>query len=105
MGRPVNQPEEHPHPGVHLELDKGGPTLEIFQYDYVETSTKAINSSGFSHIAFAVEDVSAMIDRIIAHGGSLLGTIVKGHVEGLGQINVAYTKDPDGNILEIQKWG
>ena len=105
MGRPVNQPEEHPHPGVHLELDKGGPTLEIFQYDYVETSTKAINSSGFSHIAFAVEDVRTMNDRIRTHGGSLLGTIVEGHVQGVGQINVAYAKDPEGNILEVQAWG
>lgn len=91
--------------GVHLELDKGGPTLEIFQYDYVETSTKAINCSGFSHIAFAVEDVRTMNDRIRTHGGSLLGTIVEGHVQGVGQINVAYAKDPEGNILEVQAWG
>jgi len=46
-----------------------------------------------------------MNDRIRTHGGSLLGTIVEGHVQGVGQINVAYAKDPEGNILEVQAWG
>ncbi|MFA5698566.1 MAG: VOC family protein [Sphaerochaeta sp.] len=90
--------------GVHLELEEGGPTLEIFQYETTKPSDKTINTSGFSHIAFAVEDVTQTINSIIAHGGSSLGAIADGMVEGVGMINVAYAKDPEGNILEIQKW-
>ena len=94
--------------GVHLLLpgyDQDGPTLEIFQYaKNVENNNKAINKEGFGHIAFAVSDVNQCVERIIEHKGSLVGEIVSSTVENIGVITVAYCRDPEDNIIEIQKW-
>ena len=47
--------------GMHLSLPgfgPGGPTREMFQYgDNDPHSEKRINTEGFAHIAFAVDDV------------------------------------------------
>lgn len=93
--------------GAHLRLPgygDGGPTLEVFQYDVEEAADRpAINGPGFAHIAFAVEDVCACVDEIIAHGGALLGGIVETKV-GERLLTVAYTRDIEGNLIEIQRW-
>lgn len=94
--------------GMHLVLPgfgHDGPTLEIFQYDQnVANLAKAINVEGFGHIAFAVSDVDAYLQRIIDHGGSALGRVVRSHVSGVGMLHVVYARDPEGNIIEVQKW-
>jgi len=94
--------------GIHLLLpgyEKEGPTLEIFQYnETLEDQNKAVNKEGFGHIAFAVEDVKGSVEKLLKYGGSLVGEIVDAYVEGVGTINVAYCKDPEGNIIEIQRW-
>lgn len=95
--------------GIHLSLpgfEQPGPTLEIFQYNQtIEDSDKRINKEGFRHIAFSVDDVEACLDRLIKNGGTTVGQVVKGHVAGVGEIHVVYARDPEGNIIEIQKWG
>ncbi|NQT57436.1 MAG: VOC family protein [Bacteroidetes bacterium] len=96
--------------GAHLILpgfgsDGGGPTLEIFQYAEIDPNeSKSANKEGFAHIAFAVNDVDACAARIIQHGGGLVGDIVDVDIEGMGKIHFAYAHDPEGNIVEIQKW-
>ena len=94
--------------GVHLYLpgsDNSGPTLEIFQYSTIgKQGTRKINQPGFAHIAFAVRNVSQMLAKVIRHGGSCLGELVSTTIEGVGRINVVYARDPEGNIIELQKW-
>jgi predicted enzyme related to lactoylglutathione lyase len=94
--------------GIHLYLpgyDSSGPTLEIFQYAHQEASVpKVANKEGFTHLAFAVDDVEQCVTLIKQHGGGLIGEIVKTRIEGVGDIHFAYAHDPEGNILEIQKW-
>jgi lactoylglutathione lyase len=94
--------------GVHLLLPgwgDDGPTLEIFSYDTNEhPESRLINTEGFGHIAFAVEDVRQCLDRVIAHGGSQVGKLIDGYVEGVGSITLVYARDPEGNIIEIQRW-
>lgn len=96
--------------GAHLILpgygnDGTGPTLELFQYTELEPNeSKHANSEGFSHIAFAVDNVDECAALIIKHGGGLMGEIVDTNIEGVGSINFAYAHDPEGNIVEIQKW-
>lgn len=95
--------------GVHLYLpgfDSNIPTIEIFQYsDANENEAKKPNNDGFGHIAFAVDDVDACISSIIRNGGGLVGEIVETDIPGAGKIRFAYARDPEGNIIEIQKWG
>lgn len=94
--------------GAHLVLpgyDGTGPTLELFQYEEGETNNlKSPNKEGFSHIAFAVDKVEECAELIVEHGGGLVGEIVNADIEGVGRIHFAYAYDPEGNIIEIQKW-
>ena len=94
--------------GMHLLLpgyDINGPTLEIFEYDRNITNTeKKINLEGFGHIAFAVEDVQHTLNLLLENGGSAVGELIDAEINGVGKISVVYAKDPEGNIVEIQKW-
>jgi predicted enzyme related to lactoylglutathione lyase len=92
--------------GIHLRLPghgNAGPTLEIFQYDReVAAAEPAANRPGFAHLAFAVEDVVAVRDAVLASGGGELGKVVTHEVAGVGLITFAYLKDPEGNLIEVQ---
>lgn len=82
-----------------------GPTLEIFQYkDTIINENKNINTEGFGHIAFLVDDVEGYLKKVIDNGGSTVGKCVNAYIEGVGTIHLVYAKDPEGNIIEIQKW-
>lgn len=94
--------------GMHLRLPghgDHGPTLEIFSYaTVVDGPTAPANLKGFGHIAFEVEDVLAMVERVAQHGGSRVGEVVAHPVAGVGTLTFTYVADPDGNIVELQHW-
>ena len=94
--------------GMHLYLpgyENNGPTLEIFEYNKnLENDGREINLEGFGHIAFAVDDLEEKLKLFLDNGGSLLGKVIDAEIEGAGRISVVYAKDPEGNIVEIQKW-
>ncbi len=94
--------------GVHLLLPGygiGGPTLEIFQYSKSRIAgKKTINRPGFAHIAFAVDDVNRALKKVLKHGGGTAGRIVRTTIEGAGEIEFVYARDPEGNVIELQKW-
>jgi predicted enzyme related to lactoylglutathione lyase len=82
-----------------------GPTLEIFSYEeMVDRSRPVVNQPGFGHLAFSVDDVDAALDAVIAGGGSSVGPVSSTEVAGVGRLRVVYARDPEGNILELQKW-
>lgn len=94
--------------GVHLRLPgygDEGPTLEIFQYHRLVDQLKpAVNRAGFAHIAFAVDDVAAARDAVLAAGGGAVGDVVSVEIPGAGRITFAYVTDPEGNIIELHRW-
>jgi glyoxylase I family protein len=94
--------------GMHLRLpgyDDAGPTLEIFQYNLLEIGANpAINRPGLAHLAFSVEDVSLALEAVLAAGGRQVGELVQVQVAGVGSLVFVYAMDPEGNILELQKW-
>lgn len=94
--------------GIHLRLPgygDAGPTLEVFQYaEEMGPSAPAANRPGFGHIAFAVDDVEAARQAVLAAGGGELGKMVSVEVAGAGLITFAYLTDPEGNIVEVQRW-
>jgi catechol 2,3-dioxygenase-like lactoylglutathione lyase family enzyme len=94
--------------GVHLRLPgygDDGPTLEIFSYDsFIERGLPGANECGFGHIAFAVDDVDEALGAVLAAGGGAVGEIATGEVKGAGLIRLVYARDPEGNIVELQKW-
>jgi catechol 2,3-dioxygenase-like lactoylglutathione lyase family enzyme len=94
--------------GIHLRLPghgEEGPTLEVFQYEQpAPRAHPAANRPGLGHIAFTVEDVGATRDAVLAAGGGSLGEVVTVEIEGAGTITFAYLTDPEGNIVEVQRW-
>ena len=94
--------------GAQLRLPgygEEGPTLEIFQYDQEEGRPKtAVNRPGFAHIAFAVEEVEAAREAVIAAGGGVVGEIVSVEIPPAGKVIFVYVTDPEGNIIELQHW-
>ena len=93
--------------GVHLRLPGhggDGPTLEVFQYaTNVEADAPVANRVGLGHIAFEVDDVAASRDAVVAAGGAPLGTIESVAIQGAGRITWTYVRDPEGNIVELQR--
>jgi glyoxylase I family protein len=92
--------------GIHLRLPGcggQGPTLEIFAYDeMLEKPSSAANRQGLGHLAFRVDDVAAIHQSVLAHGGADLGEIVTTEIQGVGVLTFVYMADPEGNIIEIQ---
>lgn len=94
--------------GVHLLLPGhggDGPTLEIFTYeDTVEGESIMANHTGFTHIAFEVDDVDQTLSVALANGAIPLGVIIERPIENVGLLKFVYFRDPEGNIIEIQSW-
>ncbi len=93
--------------GIHLALPgwNQGPTLEIFEYEPgLDKPTSKINTPGFGHIAFHVDDVEAIIAKLVEHGGKTLGKVIRKDLKGLGLLTAVYAQDPEGNFIEIQNW-
>ena len=94
--------------GMHLALpgfEQDAPTLEIFSYDQMtEGAVPVANEPGYGHLAFAVDDVEAALNAVIAAGGGAVGEVVTTTVAGVGKLWVAYARDPEGNIIELQRW-
>ncbi|UCD70662.1 MAG: VOC family protein [Syntrophobacterales bacterium] len=94
--------------GIHLRLPgfgDNGPTLEIFQYGRISEHLEVKpNTPGFSHIAFAVDDVAATVKVICNRGGSAVGELTVREVPDVGLLTFQYVTDPEGNIIEIQNW-
>ncbi|MBN1537617.1 MAG: VOC family protein [Anaerolineales bacterium] len=94
--------------GAHLRLPgygENGPTLEIFNYDRLETRPPvAVNRSGFGHIAFSVEDVGAARQLVLKSGGGSVGEVVTLQITSGDQVTWCYVTDPEGNVIELQSW-
>lgn len=94
--------------GRHLRLPghgERGPTLEIFQYHANDpTPAPAIKRPGFAHLAFEVPDVAAKRTEILNWGGRDYGQLVTVDIPGAGKLTLIYMCDPEGNIIELQKW-
>ena len=94
--------------GVHLRLPghgEDGPTLEIYSYRQMKDDlAPAANRKGLRHLAFAVDDVPGIVQKVLSAGGATLGEIITREIPGAGRITFAYVSDPEGNIIEVQRW-
>lgn len=94
--------------GIHLRLPgyENGPTLEIFQYEpeHLKFEKQKITKQGYGHIAFHVDNVKGVLQKLIQNGGRSLGDLVRKEIEGIGLLTAVYAEDPEGNFIEIQNW-
>jgi len=93
---------------VHLTLPgygPEGPELELIQYrNEVSHPEKISNCSGYGHIAFSVDDVQDVLQKIVQEGGGVIGEVVKTEVPNRGVLTEVYVTDPEGNIIELQHY-
>jgi len=54
----------------------------------LEKGHPAANRKGFGHIAFHVEDVKFIFEKVISFGGRAIGEITSKEVTGLGGNNI-----------------
>ena len=82
-----------------------GPVIEMFEYNQMIDNPGPIapNSKGFGHLAFKVDDVSAVYEKVVKNGGSKIGELVEKEFKS-GILTFMYATDPEGNIIEIQSW-
>ncbi len=79
--------------------------LEIFQYNcQAERPETAIHRPGLAHLAFAVDDVATARQAVLDAGGREIGAVTILDVAGAGRVTFVYLTDPEGNILELQRW-
>lgn len=95
--------------GMHLRLPGftvNAPTLEIFEYEpSLEKPETKVNRLGFGHIAFAVDNVQATLTSVLEHGGGQIGEVVTLTRADGQRVTVVYATDPEGNVVELQRWG
>jgi len=94
--------------GVHLRLPglgEDGPTIEIYTYDALgEHPGPAVTRPGWGHLAFQVPDVERALAIVIDRGGGRVGDIVTTPTADGRAVTWCYATDPDGNIIELQRW-
>ncbi len=69
----------------------------------VECQSRIVRDSDTSLLRLMMSGRS--LSAVIAHGGSKVGNVVSAKIEGKGNIEFVYARDPEGNIVELQKWG
>ena len=93
--------------GIHLRLPgyTDGPTLEIFQYEPAAPGENdpVVNRPGYSHLAFEVDSVEDVLDKLLQQGGKTVGQLIHNQV-GVDTLTAVYARDPEGNIIEIMHW-
>jgi predicted enzyme related to lactoylglutathione lyase len=94
--------------GMHLALPgyEDGPTLEMFQYspENLKEEEQNISKQGLTHIAFHVDNVEAVLNKVLNHGGTSFGELIQKEYPEIGLLTMIYIRDPEGNIVELQNW-
>lgn len=99
--------------GVHLRLPgygDAGPTLEIYEYtapayaEDVPPPVSAVHRPGFGHVAFAVDDVANARRVMLDAGGESVGKVVESVTQDGSRVTWCYCRDPEGNVVELQRW-
>jgi catechol 2,3-dioxygenase-like lactoylglutathione lyase family enzyme len=81
-----------------------GPVLEIFSLEDARDRHPEVNDHGIMHLAFSVDDVDDTLSRLIGAGGSSIGEVSVLKVAGAGEATMVYARDPEDNVIEIQRW-
>lgn len=81
------------------------PFLEILQFNTPpEPKLTAVNTPGFGHLSFQVDDILSTLKSVLAHGGSQIGELTTLKA-GNRDIKILFVRDPEGNILELEEGG
>jgi catechol 2,3-dioxygenase-like lactoylglutathione lyase family enzyme len=90
-------------------IRKGTTSIELLGFTepspFGDTSPRAINQLGLTHLSFRVNDVAAVAARVIELGGSILETSHTTIDLGGVPLEFLYCTDPDGVRIELMNLG
>jgi catechol 2,3-dioxygenase-like lactoylglutathione lyase family enzyme len=88
---------------VHLEFPGGGQRIELFEY--LAPAGGRVNGRpadiGFSHICVVCPDVDALLERLVAAGGTPLGPPADVDTGANAGGRCVYVRDADGHVCEL----
>ncbi|MBV9470395.1 MAG: VOC family protein [Abitibacteriaceae bacterium] len=96
---------------VFMESDDPSARLELLQYLSPAGAAIEVNSlpqtPGIRHVAFLVDDLDALVQKLQAAGVPLVSepVLVPFAVSTMGQKRLCYFHDPDGTLLEAAAYG
>jgi len=83
--------------------DCNRPFLEVLQFDTQhESKLTAVNTPGFGHLSFQVDDIGSALESILANGGSQIGELTTLKARE-ADIKIMFVRDPEGNVLELEQ--
>jgi len=106
IGIPHTQPRAQEHHVAHLGVHVAGFETSPYGIEWIRFEPHCRVPEIVRivpHIAFAVDDVDDALSSVIAGGGSAVGDIAMTESHGAPSFRVAYARDPEGNIVELQK--
>lgn len=79
------------------------PFLEIHEHKVVhDRGQPRVNEPGFGHLSFQMDDIRAVLSEIVQAGGRQIGDITDFGTKDQPYL-IAYARDPEGNILELEQ--
>lgn len=86
---------------AYMRTPSGEAAIELIQFhspiDETDAPLPESNTLGIRHIAFAVDDVDAVVEKLQVHGARLVGKIVQYE----DMYRLCYIRGPEGIILEL----
>jgi catechol 2,3-dioxygenase-like lactoylglutathione lyase family enzyme len=90
-------------------IRKGTTSIELLGFTepppFGDTSPRAINQLGLTHLSLRVNDVAAVAARVVELGGSILETSRTTIDLGGTALEFLYCTDPDGVRIELMNLG
>lgn len=98
LGAVVGEPGAHVL-GVRVALPGAPFALDLYCYlaPAAEAHVLRVAAVGSVHVAVACDALEELTERLLQHGGRLVGS-----QEVLGGKGCVYLRDPDGHVLELQ---
>jgi catechol 2,3-dioxygenase-like lactoylglutathione lyase family enzyme len=92
---------------AHLAFEPDGPRVELFEYLAPEGGHVVGRPAdvGFAHVAVLVDDIHAVLERLVAAGGRPLSEVIEVDTGANSGGLCLYLRDPDGHVLELFQAG
>lgn len=91
--------------GAHLMVPDSNVEIELIQFDQSENEeTSVANMTGYRHIAFIVDDLEKSFETLKENGIEFVSEpITVTEPESVRGFQFVYFRDPEGNIVELNK--
>ncbi len=93
--------------GAHLMVPDSNVEIELFQFidnQSVREKTSIANMIGYRHMAFIVDDLDKTVEILKGNGVEFFSEpITVNEPESVRGFRFVYFRDPEGNIIELNK--